>query len=68
MLHLSVACRYYLYRGITDMRKGFDSLSGIVSSEMRCDVLSGFVFIFINKKLEPGKAVIVGRRWPVSLS
>jgi transposase len=32
------------------MRKGFDSLSGIVMSELKIDVLSGAVFIFINKK------------------
>ncbi len=32
------------------MRKGFDSLSGIVSSAMNLDALSGSVFIFLNKK------------------
>lgn len=50
MLHLSSSCRYYLYKGDTDMRKGFDSLSGIVSSQMNEDVVSGSVFIFFNKK------------------
>jgi transposase len=50
MLHLSTACRYYLYNGNTDMRKGFDSLSGIVSSFMNSNPLSGGVFIFLNKK------------------
>lgn len=32
------------------MRKGFDSLSGLVTSHMQLDVLSGSVFIFLNKK------------------
>lgn len=32
------------------MRKGFDSLCGIVTSGLQMDVLSGSVFIFINKK------------------
>lgn len=32
------------------MRKGFDSLSGIVTTELKMDVLKGAVFIFINKK------------------
>lgn len=50
MLHLSPAVRYYLYAGDTDMRKGFDSLCGIVTSQMTLDALSGAVFIFINKK------------------
>ncbi len=50
MLHLSPGCQYYLYRGSTDMRKGFDSLSGLVSSQMGLNVLSGSVFIFLNKR------------------
>jgi transposase len=50
MLHLSAACHYYLYTGTTDMRKGFDSLCGIVTSQMNQNALSGAVFIFFNKK------------------
>ena len=50
MLHISPACNYYLYNSDTDMRKGFDSLSGLVSSQMQLNALSGSVFIFLNKK------------------
>ncbi len=50
MLHLSAACTYYLYDGLTDMRKGFDSLCGIVTSFMHHHPLCGAVFIFLNKK------------------
>lgn len=50
MLHLSASCQYYLHTTATDMRKGFDSLCGIVTSQMQMDVLNGSVFIFINKK------------------
>ena len=50
MLHLSAQCRYYLYQGNCDMRKGFDSLSGIVSSLMQLDATSGAVFIFLNRR------------------
>jgi transposase len=50
MLHLSASCKYYLHLQPTDMRKGFDSLSGIVTSELKMDVLNGAVFIFLNKK------------------
>ena len=32
------------------MRKGFDSLSGIVSSQMQLDPLSSNVYIFINRR------------------
>ena len=50
MLHLSPQCRYYLYQGSCDMRKGFDSLSGIVSSQMQGDATGGAVFIFLNRR------------------
>ncbi len=32
------------------MRKGFDSLYGVVSSQLQMNALNGSVFIFINKK------------------
>lgn len=32
------------------MRKGFDSLSGMVQQHMQSDILSGSVFIFMNRK------------------
>jgi transposase len=50
MLHLSAACNYYLYGGDADMRKGFDSLSGMVAQHMQLSALSGAVFIFVNRR------------------
>jgi len=50
MLHIETSCQYYLYNGDADMRKGFDSLCGIVSSQMQLDALSGAIYIFINKR------------------
>ena len=50
MLTLSETIRYYIYLGHTDMRKGFDSLCGIISSQMKENALGGAVFIFFNKK------------------
>jgi len=58
MLHLSPAVQYYLCTGITDMRKGFDSLCGIVSSQMKMDALSGAIFIFINRKRNQVKLLL----------
>lgn len=58
MLHLSPDTRYYLYASDTDMRKGFDSLCGIVSSQMTLDALSGAVFIFINKRRNQVKMLL----------
>jgi transposase len=50
MLTLSEATRYYIYLSNTDMRKGFDSLCGIVSSQMQFNPLSKDVYIFINRR------------------
>lgn len=41
--------RYFLYRGITDMRKGFDGLCGVVRGEFLKDPLLGDIFIFLNR-------------------
>jgi transposase len=40
---------YWLYSEPTDMRKSFYSLSGIVTNLMSKDVMSGDVFIFLNR-------------------
>ena len=58
MLHLSPFCQYYLYHGVADMRKGFDSLCGIVSSQMKLDALSGAIFIFINRRRSQVKLLL----------
>lgn len=41
---------YFLYLGFTDMRKGIDSLVGIVNNELGKDPLTGDLFIFINRR------------------
>jgi transposase len=58
MLHLSGFCQYYLYAQGTDMRKGFDSLSGLVTAELQMNALSGAVFIFFNKKRNQVKLLV----------
>jgi transposase len=40
---------YYLYRKETDMRKGFDSLCGLIRNELNKQLMNGDAFIFINK-------------------
>lgn len=70
MFSLTSVHDYYLYRHPTDMRKSFDTLCGIVASEMGDNPKSGHVYIFINKprnkiKLlhwEPGGLVLYYKR------
>ena len=42
--------RYFLWRGVTDMRKSFNGLSAIVRNEMKGQLMSGDVFIFLNRR------------------
>lgn len=49
MLSLGGGHRYWLYAEPTDMRKGFDGLSGLVARELGRDPLSGEVFLFVNR-------------------
>lgn len=41
---------YFLYTGFVDMRKGIDSLSGLVNNELGKSPLRGDLFIFINRR------------------
>lgn len=50
MLGLDRHRRYYCYRGVADMRKGFDALAGMVRNEFGEDPLSGDIFIFFNRR------------------
>ncbi len=50
MLSLSPGQEYYLYREVTDMRKSFDGLAGLIRSELNKDPLSGDIFIFLNRR------------------
>jgi len=50
MLSFSSTQRYFLYGPATDMRKGFAGLSGLVRAHMHHDLMSGDVFIFINRR------------------
>ncbi len=42
--------RYYLYNQPVDMRKGFDSLRGVVRHQMGMNIQEDVGYIFINKR------------------
>ncbi|MDH5647798.1 MAG: IS66 family insertion sequence element accessory protein TnpB [Candidatus Heimdallarchaeota archaeon] len=50
MVSLDSSRRYFLYHPFTDMRKGFDGLSGIVRNQLNQDPLLGDIFIFLNRR------------------
>lgn len=49
MFTLTSANIYYLYQAPCDMRKSFNSLSGLVTNTLGKNPCSGEVFIFISK-------------------
>lgn len=53
MFCLNDTMRYHLCPGCTDMRKGINSLIGVVKEKMRSEVRNGDVFIFVggNRRL-----------------
>jgi transposase len=48
MFGVGAATRIYLAVGSTDMRKGANGLYGLVRDQLRCDPLSGHLFLFSN--------------------
>ena len=50
MFALNDSQKFYFYEKSTDMRKGFDGLSGLVRTGMQRNPISGEIFIFVNKR------------------
>ena len=53
--------RIFLCTEDTDMRKSFSSLSGLVRRSMNLDPLSGYLFVFKNKKADRIKLMYFDR-------
>ena len=50
MLNIPSTVSIFLYTRATDMRKGFDGLSGIVREAFDADPLDGSLFLFVNRR------------------
>jgi transposase len=50
MISLPHAVRVFLHAPSTDLRKGFDALSGLVTSAFGQDPTSGHLFLFVNRR------------------
>lgn len=59
MFALTSSHRFFLYLEPTDMRKGFDGLSGIIEHTLSQQLQSDHVFVFINKNRDKMKLL----RW-----
>lgn len=61
MFSLNAHQTYYLYIEPTDMRKGFNGLSGLVRNKLGKNPLSGAVFIFLNRRRDRMKLLVWDR-------
>ena len=50
MISLPHAVRVFLHTPATDLRKGFDALSGLVTTAFAQDPTSGHLFLFVNRR------------------
>ena len=50
MISLSHGVRVFLHTPATDLRKGFDALSGLVSTAFSQDPTTGHLFLFVNRR------------------
>jgi transposase len=57
MITLPTSGEILLYREPTDMRKGFDGLSGIVRDQLGREPTDGSLFLFINGRQDRIKAL-----------
>jgi transposase len=57
VLTLPPSVKVFLAAGVTDMRKSFDSLYGLVRTTLAGDPLSGHLFLFCNRKRDRVKVL-----------
>jgi transposase len=58
---LSAAVRVFLCTQPTDMRKSFDGLSGLVQEYLGQDLLTGHLFLFLNRRRDRIKILYFDR-------
>ena len=61
MLNLASHARIFVHTGITDMRKGFSGLSGIVREQFQADPTDGSLFVFVNRRRDRIKILYWGQ-------
>ena len=67
MFGLGPATRIYLAAGVTDMRKGFEGLYGLVRDRLSCEPLSGHLFLFCNGQRKSTESAGLRWDWPLGL-
>lgn len=50
MFAIGAATQIFLATGVTDLRKGFNSLYALIGTQWECNPLSGDLFLFCNRR------------------
>lgn len=50
--------RVFVFTGVTDMRKSFNGLSGLVAAHFDVELLSGHLFLFFNRRRDSVKLLL----------
>ena len=58
MISLLPGSRVFAYAGPVDMRKGYDSLAALVEQDLKRDVLSGELFLFVARNRVRAKVLV----------
>ena len=65
MIGLPAGTRIWIAAGVTDLRRGFTGLSGMVQTTLQENPFSGQVFVFRGRRGDLIKTSMVGWRWSV---
>ncbi len=55
MISLAPGVRIFVFNQHTDLRKGFNGLSGLVAQHFQIELLSGHLFLFFNRRRDSVK-------------
>ncbi|HMV67794.1 MAG TPA: IS66 family insertion sequence element accessory protein TnpB [Myxococcota bacterium] len=58
ILATSRRVRVFAFPQPADLRKGYDGLYGLVANQLRCDVLTGDLFLFVNRRRDACKVLV----------
>ena len=58
MISFGSHMRFYIYRGVVDMRKGYDGLSGLVRNELGENPTNGAAYVFFNRNRQLVKILV----------
>ena len=61
LLNLPLNVRFFMYKGVADMRCSFNGLTNLVRGELQQSPISGDMFIFFNRRRDQVKLLIFDR-------